>query len=200
MVPSASSVIKPDQKATLEWAKVLVVPITVAIIGFIGAKWLDERQSLETNARLYAELMSNREQADSELRREMFNLIISTFLETSKDDPKRRVLALELLAYNFHESLDLSPLFKQVHKDIGEAGFSRTEEDELLTRLTKLTREVLDKQIAALAASSDVAGVLNGQVEFDKLRRNRRGSKLYLMMILLWLTRVDQTGSAASTS
>jgi len=171
----ASSVMQLDRQVVLEWSKVLVVPVTVAIIGLIGTRWLDERQSIETNARLYAELMSKREEADSALRKEMFNLIIRTFLESSKDDPKRRVLALELLAHNFHESLDLSPLFKQVYKDIDEADFSRTEKDELLIRLIKLTKEVLDKQVVALAASSGVAGVLRGNFAFTELEARPQG-------------------------
>src|SRR5262249_18913361 len=82
---SASWLGKLDWQSVLEWSKVLVVPVTVAIIGIFGSKWLNTKQAMETNARLYAELMSKREEADSALRKEMFNLIIQTFLESSKD-------------------------------------------------------------------------------------------------------------------
>jgi hypothetical protein len=174
---SASSGPNPTQQGAVEWAKVFVVPVTVAIIGLFGTTWLEKRQSIETNTRLYVELMSKREEADSALRKDLFNLIVKTFLESSADDLKRRVLALELLAYNFHESLDISPLFKQAHKDIAGADFSGTDKDELLKRLRKLAKEVIDKQVTALSPSSNsnVSGVLRGNFDVAALEAHPTG-------------------------
>jgi hypothetical protein len=180
------------QSAILEWAKVLVVPVTVAIIGLIGSSWLNQRQSIEANDRLFAELISKREQADSDLRKEMFSLIINIFLGGSQygtkgkvptlEDPnldtlKREILALELLVYNFNESLDLSPLFRQVYNDIGKTG----NRPELERRLTSLTKEVIVKQVWVLSTSSKSANesyTKECTVDFSELEKHPEGLEI----------------------
>ena len=59
---------------------VLLTPLSVALVGFLGSRYLEQRQADETNMRLYAEIMSTRETADTALRQQMFNSIIKTFL------------------------------------------------------------------------------------------------------------------------
>ena len=176
----------------LEWAKVLVVPVTVAIIGLIGSSWMNQRQSVEANDRLFAELISRREQADSDLRKEMFSLIINIFLGGSPsgmkvnvptledpllDNAKRELLALELLVYNFNESLDLGPLFKQVFEDIGKTDKTK----DLEKRLTSLTREVIEKQVWALSSSAMTKHESNessGEINFRELERMPQGVEI----------------------
>ena len=48
----------------------LLTALSVAYVGMKGSAVLERRQSLDTNARLYSELMSRREEAESSLRRQ----------------------------------------------------------------------------------------------------------------------------------
>ena len=57
----------------------LLTAIAVTFVGMKGSQVLDRRQSVDTNARLYSELMSRREEAESSLRKDMFVSIISSF-------------------------------------------------------------------------------------------------------------------------
>ena len=97
----------------------LLTALSVALVGIIGSQLLRDQQELETNTRLYAELMSSREQSDSSLRQEMFKTIIDDFLappavtgadaltaEAVRASYRRDVLKLEILAYSFHDALD----------------------------------------------------------------------------------------------
>ncbi|MBP1657012.1 MAG: hypothetical protein H6Q31_1613, partial [Bacteroidetes bacterium] len=70
----------------------LLTAITVAILGFFGSNYLKDReitetayrermQATETNVRIYTELMSRREEAESALRKDMFVSMIQTFLK-----------------------------------------------------------------------------------------------------------------------
>ncbi len=57
--------------------------------------------------------MSRREESESALRKDMFQTIIASFVNANARGATSTpsVLNLELLAYNFHESLNLKPLF-----------------------------------------------------------------------------------------
>ena len=107
----------------IELVKVLALPLVTLVVGYWFNTSLDERQQSESNTRLYAEMMGRREEADSNLRKDMFNSILNTFL--NKDAARRpeqqirqEILSLELMATNFHESLDIGPLFKDVGRRI----------------------------------------------------------------------------------
>jgi hypothetical protein len=91
----------------------LLTAVTVAILGFIGSNYLKDRetaetayrermQANETNVRIYTELMSRREEAESALRKDMFVSMIQTFLKAGSSSLDERVLNLELLSYNYH--------------------------------------------------------------------------------------------------
>ena len=75
-------------------------------------------QTSDTNARLYSELTSRREESESALRKDMFTSIINSFLREGPATPEQKMLNLELLVYNFHESLDLKPLFQHIQRNI----------------------------------------------------------------------------------
>src|SRR5213076_1534305 len=81
------------------------------------SEFLNRRQAIETNTRLYSELMSKREESESALRKDMFQTIIGSFVQAhGSGDLNSSVLNLELLAYNFHESLNLKPLFLDIKR------------------------------------------------------------------------------------
>lgn len=176
----------PGEKDFWEKLDVLLKPMggiiaagTIATLGFISQDYLERRQIVESNARLYADIMSKREEADSNLRKDMFDSIIRSFFGASEASTlDSKVLNLEILAYNFHDALDLGPLFKDVHRHIwkelvriggelrrveptGTTEGTRKEEleerredqEELLDRLELVARDVNGKQVAALEES-----------------------------------------------
>lgn len=130
--------------------------IAIALFGFITSSKQDQRQQLETNTRLYSELMSRREESESALRKDMLVSIISSFLNPDRTDLNNDVLSLELLAYNFHESLNLKPLFMDLMRRIqhAEAGATtpaqKIELADYQERLEGVAREISRKQMIVL--------------------------------------------------
>jgi hypothetical protein len=126
----------------------LLTAFAVAYVGMTGSQMLERRQSVDTNARLYSELMSRREEAESSLRKDMFVSIISTFLKPGASDPSAKVLNLELLAYNFHDSLNLKPLFLDIQRQLRKS--TDPERGDYLFRINRVAREITAKQLFAL--------------------------------------------------
>ena len=125
-----------------------VTAALVALLGIVGSSYLNEKQKIDTNVRLYTELMSKREEAESALRKDMFTSIIDTFLKPQAPSLDVRVLNLELLAYNFHESLNLKPLFAHIDQQIRQS--SHPSKQEYRQRLNKVAREITRKQMVVL--------------------------------------------------
>ena len=132
----------------------LLTAIAVAILGFWTSSYLRQRESREaalrermqtseTNARLYSELTSKREESESALRKDMFTSIINSFLREGPATPEQKMLNLELLVYNFHESLNLKPLFLHIEREV--KGSPRRA--DYLARLNQVAGEVTKKQM-----------------------------------------------------
>jgi len=135
----------------------LLTALAVAIVGFWTSSWLRDRESKEnalrermqtsdTNARLYSELISKREESESALRKDMFKSIIDSFLRTGSSSVEDQVLNLELLVYNFHESLNLKPLFLHVQREVMERG----DRGSYILRLNRVAGEITKKQMLVL--------------------------------------------------
>jgi hypothetical protein len=122
----------------------LLPAILVGAIGLFGQQFT---QSLENN-RLYTELLTRREQADTDLRKDMFSVLMREFLAgasplpggavkavTAAPEPESielpaeriraeikgfadQLLKIQILALNFSESLTLSPLFQRLDADL----------------------------------------------------------------------------------
>jgi hypothetical protein len=143
------------EKDLWDKAAILLAPIgglltafAVAFVGMKGSQLLERRQSLDTNARLYSELMSRREEAEASLRKDMFQSIISSFLTPTTDGLSAKVLNLELLAYNFHDSLNLKPLFLEVQRQLRRS--TDPDKADYLVRINRVAREISAKQLFAL--------------------------------------------------
>lgn len=136
--------------------------LAVAAIGYFGQQTIAERGRTE----LFTQLMSQREQAESSLRSSMFTTILGQFFDPESarepasvrgdiEEVTEQLLKLELLALNFGESLSLSPLFRQVNREITR--LDSATEDSLLEdardRLHSLAHRVSDWQLSALAAN-----------------------------------------------
>jgi hypothetical protein len=149
----------PDTGKGRTWVdliKALALPLVTLVLGYWFNVSLNERQQIESNIRLYAEMMGRREEADSNLRKDMFNSILTTFMArdpslrlSSEELIRQQILSLELLAYNFHESLDIGPLFKDVQRRI--AVEERGTNAELRGRLESVALQVIEHQLTALS-------------------------------------------------
>ncbi len=146
---------KPDKDA---WDKAgiilsplagLLTAITIGLVSYFASDFLNRNQENEAKTRLYTELMSRREESESALRKDMFTSIINSILQGSSTIDEK-ILQLELLAYNFHESLNLTPLFTYLDRrnnaDTKDPRIRALYKD----RLYKMSREVTNKQIASL--------------------------------------------------
>jgi len=130
----------------------LITALTIALVSYFGSDYLNNKQNNDSKIRLYTELMSSREQAESALRKDMFNSILGTILKDSHSLDEN-ILQLELLAYNFHESLNLMPLFDYLNRQIA------AEKNILLKevyrkRLYKMAGDVISKQISSLEGAA----------------------------------------------
>ncbi|HLP16853.1 MAG TPA: hypothetical protein VK470_11375 [Bacteroidota bacterium] len=155
----------------------IITAVTVAVIGLIGSNYLKEReladtqsrermQAAESNVRVYTELMSKREEAESSLRKDMFVSIIQSFLSPRSGSLDEKVLNLELLAYNFHESLNLKPLFIYLERQIKRSG--GPEKTELEERLVSVAREITHKQMLVLEGAGAKADRIVDLTELKK--------------------------------
>jgi hypothetical protein len=135
----------------------LFTALAIAMLGFKSSEFLNRRQAIETNTRLYSELMSKREESESALRKDMFQTIIGSFVSAKgKGDLDASVLNLELLAYNFHESLNLKPLFLDLKRKIMQelaqphSRAAGKEYEGYMERLERVAREIGRKQVIVL--------------------------------------------------
>jgi hypothetical protein len=161
----------------IEISQVVAMPIVTLVVGYLLNSSISSSQTRDSNLRLYADMMGRREEADSALRKDMFQSILDTFVSASpgaKGDPQAQVLNLELLAYNFHESLDLGPLFKHVQRQLssGPDGTPKDPQDRtLLWRLERVAEEVKERQLAAISES--------GMVERGELDVTKAGASAW---------------------
>ena len=129
----------------------LLTAVTIAVLGYYTSNLLRQNEAQQANERVYTELVSSREQAESSLRKDMFLSIIQTFFRpdaTGLPDLEAKMLNLELLTYNFHESLNLKPLFAHMDRVIAKA--PKPSGEEYKGRLNQMTREVATRQLVLL--------------------------------------------------
>jgi len=151
----------PSKEKRDKWDKIVIVlqpigglltALTIAIVSYFGSVYLNNKQTNDSRIRLYTELMSGREQAESALRKDMFNSILGTILKGPRSLDEN-ILQLELLAYNFHESLNLMPLFSYLNRQISAEKNTRLRE-EYRKRLYKMASDVTSKQISSLEGAA----------------------------------------------
>jgi hypothetical protein len=162
----------------------IVIPTAVTLILGMATFWIDHRISSraerEQSSRLYTQLISQREQAASDLRKDMFKTILSGFLSTEKDDPiesssktlEEDLFKLELLALNFGDALSLGPIFTMMDRRIRTDDSYSSDIDRLLNkqnlhdRLTSLARRIGDGQRASLSSKAKSVSI---DVPLDKM-------------------------------
>jgi hypothetical protein len=149
----------PDHKDTWDRVQIILSPLgglltalAVASLGIIGSRTIERQQANEAKLRLYSELMTRREESEATLRKEMFQSIIGSFFDAQAATLETRLLKMELLAQNFHEALNLVPLFEHMRREIGRSTLPREERVSYQDRLGALAREVTRKQMIVLEA------------------------------------------------
>jgi len=164
---------KKSTKDIWEKAEILSRPIqatvtalAIAAIGYFGQQTLTTINTQEQNARLFTELLSKREDAESGLRKDMFNAILTGFF--NKENPEdvnlsKRILKLEMLALNFGDSLSLGPLFGELSRDIEKRYSGHThwklEAAPDQNRLRSLARRVASAQVASISQRGVIVSI-----------------------------------------
>lgn len=150
----------------------IVTGLLIAWAGFISNYYLSSISSAQESARLITELQIRREQAESELRKDVFDQTLQAFLlKNLKQDysikgMSKQLLRLELLALNFGDSLSLSPLFNEFRRDLnllniddnnisadtnrGNTEIFHSQIGKLRKRLNSLARRVASNQVSSL--------------------------------------------------
>jgi len=146
-----------DHEATLsrrlKYVVDLIVKLTVpaaAVAAALFANKFEERESLRT-------LVSQREQADTNLRATMFGQLVSPIVGDTKGgpqspDPVRYALLVKLLALNFHEHFEFGPLMQSADDHLAASGPSiggtivETERGDLRS----VAHRIINRQISSL--------------------------------------------------
>lgn len=141
----------------------VVSGLLIALIAFMGNRTITNYTSRQENARLITQLQIQREQAESDLRRDVFDQAIGALLSEkemgsgSDVSLSKRLLKLELLAHNFGDSLSLAPLFVEFDLDLenleNAAGRNIDEKiriSELRDRLRSLAKRLASQQLSSL--------------------------------------------------
>ena len=168
----------------------LLPALFIAAIGLFGQQFT---QSLE-NTRLYTELLTQREQADTALRKDMFSVLMTEFLVGTKQssekaasdtgtmgeavqDPRKRLLMdieaisnqllkLQLLAMNFGESLTLSPLFQKLDNDLFELSERARNQGTARGRLLAQGLRKRLRGLAKVVSANQIAAIKAGGAAF----------------------------------
>lgn len=158
----------------------ILIPLVIALLGFWGQRTITQLSVQEQNSRLYTELLSRREEAESSLRKDMFKEIMSGFFteivakakipeededykgDDIKDMLSKKILKLEMLALNFGDSLSIGPLFSELSIDIEQV--LKTNRDVIAhyktvaapyqKRLRSLAKRVASRQMSTISAGS----------------------------------------------
>jgi hypothetical protein len=101
----------------------------------------------------------------------MFKSILDSVLDPKSLSTEENVLKLELLSYNFHESLNLQPLFSHVIAAITSSNSIKEDaKEELMDRLKNVAGEIVRKQMLILEASGKkFSGIVDLDETVEKL-------------------------------
>jgi hypothetical protein len=151
----------------------MLTALAVALLGYYTSGILRQSELRQTNERVYTELMSSREQAESGLRKDMFLSIIQTFQRPDPAGLETKLLNLEMLAYNFHESLNLKPLFAYMGRQI--AASSGAEKTGYIVRLNQVAQEITTRQLVLL---EQVGRKFSRTIDLEKFHASPGGLEL----------------------
>ncbi|MEM7051041.1 MAG: hypothetical protein AAF604_15330 [Acidobacteriota bacterium] len=164
----------------------ILAAMIAAILGFKASAIFEQRQLEAAENHQQIELMKAREEIQNRNQRQVVDAIMSAFLvpeaksldgqstsETDRADLKELenlVMQLDLIASIFHDSFDVGPLFRHVHRRLvalcGEPALC-AETGPLRDQLDNLSESIHRQQLAALASQGER---LSGSVFFEDLQ------------------------------
>ena len=151
----------------------LLTAVAVGLLGYFTSSIVRQQETRDSNERVYTQLMSSREQAESALRKDMFLSIIEVFLRPESTGLEAKMLNMEMLAYNFHESLNLKPLFSHLDRQITASNVAG--KADFVDRLNQVAREIRTRQLVLL---EQVGKKFSRNVDFEQLKSNPGGIEL----------------------
>ncbi len=163
---------EPPQIDWFDRISKLFVPIlgsvVITFIAIYGDKSLTNYTSRQENARLITELQIQREQAESDLRKDIFEQALGALMSQEElNSPdlswSKRLLKLELLAENFGGTLSITPLFSELDRDLEKVQFtapigSNTDINirAIRNRLRNIAKRQSQNQLSSLAQHGDI--------------------------------------------
>jgi hypothetical protein len=173
----------------LDWLDViakLVGAASVLAVAFIANSF----QSRVTDI----SIQSQREQAESQLRANMFSSLIGPIIGAQKDgkaiSPDREELLAELLALNFHENFELKPLLEDASERLVPKANRKdlSRDPDPREPLWSIARRIAERQKASIAWewTADKSSVQNQGRVARLLRREapaRRGCEFYTLTV-----------------
>jgi len=148
----------------------LLTALAVGLLGYYTSSALRVNDTEETNRRVYTELIAGREQADSALRKDMSLSVMQTFLRPESSGLEAKMLNLEMLAYNFHESLNLKPLFAHMYRQLADS--KDPDKESYVARLDHTAKEITTRQMVIL---EQVGAKFSRTVDFEKFHPDKEG-------------------------
>ena len=148
----------------------LLTALAVGLLGYYTSNALRQNDIETTNQRVYTELTAGREQADSALRKDMSLSVMQTFLRPESAGLEAKMLNLEMLAYNFHESLNLKPLFAHMYRQLATS--NDPDKSSYVLRLDRTAKEITTRQMVLL---EQVGTKFSRTVDFEKFHPEKDG-------------------------
>ena len=162
-----------SKKSGWEKADILLrafaTPLAVGIVGLLTSGYLNRQQTAETNQRAFTELVSAREDADTNLRRDMFKTVLDSFLKKGTADLQTRSLSWR---FSPTTSTNRSTSARSFQDVLRRVDLSKPDNPDL-RRLTKVASDVVFKQVEALG--SDIGVIREGTVDFAMLQADPSG-------------------------
>jgi len=156
----------PERRRLLDWLDVVAKLVgAFAVLGV--AVFANSLQSRLTGI----SIQSQREQADTQLRANMFNSLIGPIVGPQKDgtpvSAAREELLAELLALNFHESFELKPLMEDASRRLLEEARGKAPRPagspDVREALWSISRRTSERQKAAIAREWEASRAGSGR-------------------------------------
>ena len=143
--------VKKPRKDTWDVLQVLgaiSLPIVVAFGGLFFNAQIAARERNTELAQLVLNITSQRELADTQIRAQMFNSLLTTFFseaDDTRDELRDKVTLLYLIQTNFVEYFNARALFEALHDEIDKQE-DRTYASELKKKMRAAAAAIVDRQ------------------------------------------------------
>src|SRR5882672_3317719 len=146
----------------LEPISKIVGGVSIPIAGLFVTLALHQQTESNQRAQLYANIMTGREKADSDVRAQMFSRLLDRYLVTSGgvtlDGFRDRVMFLDLVQANFEEYFNARPLFTRLYEQVRDQerrtpGPERPAWTQLKQQLFEIAKDTTSRQVALLVRS-----------------------------------------------